>query len=86
MRVSLTGPQCSARQPRLHHEQLDGQARGRHRTRTPPAIEWLFCTHVFTAAQQLIKEFEASHGTVTDLYEKMQRGEETSLNPLGLGR
>lgn len=32
----------------------------------------------------LIREFEASHGTVTDLYHKMLRGEETSLNPLGL--
>lgn len=32
----------------------------------------------------LIREFEASHGTVTDLYDMMQRGEETSLNPLGM--
>jgi isocitrate dehydrogenase len=31
-----------------------------------------------------IKEFEASHGTVSDLYESHLRGEETSLNPLGL--
>ena len=29
-------------------------------------------------------EFEASHGTVTDLYHAHLRGEETSLNPLGL--
>lgn len=32
----------------------------------------------------LIREFEASHGTVTDLDEARKRGEETSLNPLGL--
>jgi len=32
----------------------------------------------------MIKEFEASHGTVADLYLAMQRGEETSLNPLGM--
>ena len=32
----------------------------------------------------VIKEFEASHGTVTDLWEMHLRGEETSLNPLGL--
>ena len=32
----------------------------------------------------LIKEFEASHGTVTDLWLAHQRGEETSLNPLGM--
>lgn len=32
----------------------------------------------------LIREFEASHGTVTDLYEAHLRGEETSLNPLGM--
>jgi isocitrate dehydrogenase len=32
----------------------------------------------------LIKEFEASHGTVADLYEQMLRGEETSMNPLGM--
>eukprot|EP00820_Chromera_velia_P008537 Cvel_20565.t1-p1 / transcript=Cvel_20565.t1 / gene=Cvel_20565 / organism=Chromera_velia_CCMP2878 / gene_product=Isocitrate dehydrogenase [NADP], putative / transcript_product=Isocitrate dehydrogenase [NADP], putative / location=Cvel_scaffold1857:17475-18992(+) / protein_length=506 / sequence_SO=supercontig / SO=protein_coding / is_pseudo=false len=31
-----------------------------------------------------IKEFEASHGTVADLWYAHQRGEETSLNPLGL--
>jgi len=33
---------------------------------------------------RLIKEFEASHGTVTDLWHAHLRGEETSLNPLGL--
>jgi len=33
---------------------------------------------------RLIKEFEASHGTVTDLWEMHLRDEETSLNPLGL--
>lgn len=32
----------------------------------------------------LIKEFEASHGTVADLWEAHLRGEETSMNPLGL--
>lgn len=32
----------------------------------------------------LIKEFEASHGTVSDLYHAHLRGERTSLNPLGL--
>lgn len=32
----------------------------------------------------LIKEFEASHGTVADLWEAHLRGEETSLNPLGM--
>lgn len=31
-----------------------------------------------------IKEFEASHGTVTDHWLRHLRGEETSLNPLGL--
>lgn len=31
-----------------------------------------------------IKEFEASHGTVTDLWHAHLRGEETSMNPLGL--
>merc|ERR1712226_626219 len=32
----------------------------------------------------LIKEFEASHGTVADLWEAHLRGEETSMNPLGM--
>ncbi|KAK3285804.1 isocitrate dehydrogenase (NAD(+)) idh1 [Cymbomonas tetramitiformis] len=32
----------------------------------------------------MIKEFEASHGTVADLWDAHLRGEETSLNPLGL--
>lgn len=32
----------------------------------------------------LIKEFEASHGTVTDMDQARLRGEETSLNPLGM--
>lgn len=32
----------------------------------------------------MIKEFEASHGTVTDLWHAHLRGEETSMNPLGL--
>mmetsp|Transcript_56203 Transcript_56203/g.132436 ORF Transcript_56203/g.132436 Transcript_56203/m.132436 type:complete len:523 (-) Transcript_56203:103-1671(-) len=32
----------------------------------------------------LIKEFEASHGTVSDMWLAHQAGQETSLNPLGL--
>ena len=32
----------------------------------------------------LIKEYEASHGTVTDMWEAYLRNEEVSLNPLGL--
>ena len=32
----------------------------------------------------MIKEFEASHGTVSDLWHSHLRGEETSMNPLGL--
>lgn len=31
-----------------------------------------------------IKEFEASHGTVSDMYDRHKKGEETSLNPLGM--
>ena len=34
----------------------------------------------------LIKEFEASHGTVADLWAAHRRGEETSMNPLGMVR
>jgi len=33
---------------------------------------------------RLLKEFEASHGTVTDLWNLHLSGQETSLNPLGL--
>jgi isocitrate dehydrogenase len=33
---------------------------------------------------RLIKEFEASHGTVSDLWNDHLAGKETSLNPLGL--
>jgi isocitrate dehydrogenase len=33
---------------------------------------------------RIIKEFEASHGTVADLYHAHLRGEETSFNPLGM--
>lgn len=33
---------------------------------------------------RMIKEYEASHGTVADMWEAHLRGEETSLNPLGL--
>merc|ERR1712050_292716 len=32
----------------------------------------------------IIKEFEASHGTVADLWHAHLRGEETSMNPLGM--
>jgi isocitrate dehydrogenase len=32
----------------------------------------------------IIKEFEASHGTVTDMWFAHLRGEETSLNPLSM--
>jgi len=32
----------------------------------------------------IIKEFEASHGTVTDMWHAHIRGEETSLNPLSM--
>lgn len=32
----------------------------------------------------MIMEFEASHGTVADMWEAHQQGEETSLNPLGM--
>ena len=31
-----------------------------------------------------IKEFEASHGTVSEMYIRLQEGGETSLNPLGM--
>ena len=33
---------------------------------------------------QKIMEFEASHGTIADQYEKHKRGEETSVNPIGM--
>ena len=32
----------------------------------------------------LIKEFEASHGTVADMWEAHLKGQSTSLNPLGM--
>jgi isocitrate dehydrogenase len=32
----------------------------------------------------IIKEFEASHGTVSDMNRRRLRGEETSLNPIGM--
>ena len=37
-----------------------------------------------TDADIVIKEFEASHGTVSDLWHAHNRGEETSMNPLGM--
>lgn len=33
---------------------------------------------------QKIMEFEASHGTIADQYQKLLKGEETSVNPLGM--
>lgn len=33
---------------------------------------------------QKIMEFEASHGTIADQYAKFKKGEETSVNPLGM--
>jgi len=33
---------------------------------------------------RIIKEYEASHGTVTDLWDQHLAGDQTSLNPLGL--
>ena len=32
----------------------------------------------------LIKEYEASHGTVADMWEDHLAGKETSMNPLGM--
>ena len=32
----------------------------------------------------MIKEYEASHGTVADMWEAHKKGEETSMNPLGM--
>ena len=32
----------------------------------------------------IIKQFEASHGTVSDMWENYLKGKETSLNPLGM--
>jgi len=37
-----------------------------------------------SADGSLIKEFEASHGTVADLWHAHLRGEDTSMNPLGM--
>ena len=37
-----------------------------------------------SADGSLIKEFEASHGTVSDMWHAHLGGQETSLNPLGL--
>lgn len=37
-----------------------------------------------SANGNLIKEFEASHGTVADLWHTHLRGEKTSMNPLGM--
>jgi isocitrate dehydrogenase len=46
-----------------------------------------FLTSVLNGRKEdgtIIKEFEASHGTVTDMWEAHLRGEETSLNPLSM--
>lgn len=38
----------------------------------------------FTKDGRKIMEFEASHGTIADQYAKFKKGEETSVNPLGM--
>jgi isocitrate dehydrogenase len=46
-----------------------------------------FLTSVLNGVREdgaIIKEFEASHGTVTDMWNAQLRGEETSLNPLSM--
>jgi isocitrate dehydrogenase len=46
-----------------------------------------FISSVLTGAKpngQKIMEFEASHGTIADQYHKFLKGEETSVNPLGM--
>lgn len=46
-----------------------------------------FLSSVLTGVREdgtIIKEFEASHGTVTDMWYAHLRGEETSLNPLSM--
>lgn len=46
-----------------------------------------FLTSVLNGVREdgtIIKEFEASHGTVTDMWSAHLRGEETSLNPLSM--
>lgn len=46
-----------------------------------------FISSVLTGKREdgaLIKEYEASHGTVADLWYAHLRGEETSMNPLGM--
>lgn len=37
-----------------------------------------------TPTGEEIREFEASHGTVSDMWQAHQRGEQTSFNPLGM--
>jgi isocitrate dehydrogenase len=46
-----------------------------------------FLTSVLNGVKEdgsIIKEFEASHGTITDMWHAHLRGEETSLNPLSM--
>jgi len=46
-----------------------------------------FLTSVLNGVREdgaIIKEYEASHGTVTDMWNAHLRGEETSLNPLSM--
>lgn len=46
-----------------------------------------FITSVLTGVADdgnYIKEFEASHGTVSDMYKRKLHGQETSLNPVGM--
>jgi hypothetical protein len=67
----------------------DGRyTRARTRTHAHTHTERLFTrTHARTPARRrYIKEFEASHGTVADLWHAHLRGEETSFNPLGTSR
>ncbi len=67
----------------------DGRyTRARTRTHAHTHTERLFTrTNARTPARRrYIKEFEASHGTVADLWHAHLRGEETSFNPLGTSR
>lgn len=42
------------------------------------------CLVGISESGEVIKEFEASHGTVSDMYKRMKDGGETSFNPLGM--
>ena len=47
-------------------------------------VRTLIPNHVCVYDVYVRTEFEASHGTVADLWHAHLRGEETSLNPLGM--